>query len=248
MTLRADVAALTHTGAVRPANEDALAVGDWLAGADLDRPKQHTLAAPSAVVVADGMGGHAGGQLASREAARYLARRVSGAGTPEAVATALRDANGHLYDLVERGEGAPGMGTTACVLALRPDGVVLGNVGDSRIYRWRAGELTQLSVDDTPGPKLADGRTAARTTPVLTQSLGGQPEPVPVDAHAEADAPQAGDAYLLVTDGLTDLVGRDAIAARLRDQPGDAAVTALLDDALKEGGRDNVTIALVQLS
>ncbi|SDG06738.1 Serine/threonine protein phosphatase PrpC [Limimonas halophila] len=246
---RVTVHALTHTGGMRAHNEDSLAVGDWVAVNDLERPKtlHPQLPGPVTAIVADGMGGHASGDVASEGATRYLAKRMGQIARPDQAAQLLQEANRHLYEMMETGDGAPGMGTTVVALVLRPDEAILANVGDSRAYRWRAGELVQLSTDDTPGPKLADGRTAAHTSPMLTQSLGGQSGYVEVAAHADTDTPQAGDRYLLASDGLTDLVSPDTIGARLAGLDGAAAVEALFRDAMNEGGKDNISIVLVEV-
>jgi serine/threonine protein phosphatase PrpC len=136
---------------------------------------------------------------------------------------------------------------------LRQGAAVQFNIGDSRIYRMDPGAraLTQLSVDDTPGPKQDNGRTAVQTTPVVSQSLGGQPSFTAIEPHAEDDAPPvAGTCYLLCTDGLTDLldVGEiGEILARADGEEGDfRAVDRLFQAALDRGGKDNVTIALVR--
>lgn len=247
---RASVHALTHTGAMRAHNEDTLAVGDWVSVNDLERPKtlHPDLGGPVTAIVADGMGGHASGDVASEGATRYLAKRMGQITRPVQAAQLIQEANRHLYEMMETGEGAPGMGTTVVALVLRPDGAIVVNVGDSRAFRWRAGDLVQLSTDDTPGPKLADGRTAAHTSPMLTQSLGGQSGYLEVEAHADADVPRPGDRYLLASDGLTDLVGPETIAQRLGELDGAAAVETLFRDAMAASGKDNISILLVEVA
>lgn len=252
----ARVHALTHTGAVRQGNEDIVVVGDWIAANDLHRAKSFTFdlagpnAAPLFVAVADGMGGHLDGALAARAAARYLADRAATIVDPAAARAVVMEANHALYGMMARGEGAPGMGTTLVALVVDGARAVVVNVGDSRAYRWRAGQLVQLSTDDTPGAKLADGRTAEITTPILTQSLGGQTSFEPVEVHVEEEAASPDVCYLLCSDGLSDLVGRDTIAARLAGEEGNDAgvVEALFQDAMDAGGKDNVSIALVRLA
>ena len=256
------VHALTHAGALRPRNEDTVAVGDWIAVNDLRRPKTFyfELERPLVVVVADGMGGHAAGDVASCAAAAHIighGERMVGRVEARNI---VQDANRELYACMERGEGAPGMGTTLAGLVLRRDSVVVFNVGDSRAYRWQRGRLVQLSTDDTPGPKLANGRTAAHTSPMLTQSLGGHMHFEPVEAHVEMDAPAPDACYLLCSDGLTDLVESERIATRLQksedaDEDGDGgeagryagAVRHLFEDAMAAGGKDNISIVLVHL-
>jgi serine/threonine protein phosphatase PrpC len=254
--MHAVVHAVIHRGAVRPGNEDALAVGDWIAGNDVERPKrfEHDLTqGPLPVVVADGMGGHAAGDVASRCATETVRDAAPEVRTVEQAADLLARANRAVYDMMDSGEGAPGMGTTIAAVILRADSCMQLNVGDSRIYRMDpTGGLEQLSVDDTPGPKLDNGRTAAQTTPVVSQSLGGQPGFTPVEPHAEADTPVAESRYLLCSDGLSDLVEAGEISEILKRADGDEgdfrAVDRLFQAAMDRGGKDNITIALVRLT
>lgn len=242
---------LTHTGARRAGNEDAVAVDDWICANDISRPKVRRLerGTPHAVFVADGMGGHPGGDVASDTAVRYAARHAHGVADAAAGADLLTDVNRKLYSAMVNGDGPPGMGTTLAGAVLHPDTVILVNVGDSKIYRVAPEHgLVQLSVDDTPGPKLADGRTAAQTTAVLSQTLGGQIHETPVTPHADAETPVSGTRYLLCTDGLTDLVGPERLAALLAEKDDAEAVDAMFEAAMAEGGRDNITIALIRLA
>lgn len=263
------VYALTHAGAVRPRNEDTVAVGDWIAVNDLRRPKpfRFDLSRPVVAVVADGMGGHAAGDVASCSVAAHIIGRGEQVADRDQAKDVVQEANRELYASMQRGEGAPGMGTTLAGLVLRRDSVVVFNVGDSRAYRWRQKQLVQLSTDDTPGPKLDNGRTAANTTPIVTQSLGGHMHFEPVEAHVEVEAPAPGTCYLLCSDGLTDLVDSGRIAARLQEaedvdeksaetdarRHGDGscsyagAVQSLFEDAMAAGGKDNISIVLLRL-
>lgn len=249
MTENIEVHALTHPGALRPENEDTIAVGGWIAANALDKPKRFDWLAdnPLLAVVADGMGGHAGGALASRTAVQHLQSRAEEIGSAEAARRALVSANAALYDMMSGGDAPGGMGTTVALLALTPALAVAANVGDSKIYRFDRADLVQLSTDDTPGPKLPNGRTAQITTPMMTQSLGGQKQFTGIEPHAGEEAPAPGSQYLLCSDGLSDLVGPDAIQARLAAQDGGAAVEALFRDAMAAGGRDNISIVLLRL-
>ncbi|WP_027287412.1 PP2C family protein-serine/threonine phosphatase [Rhodovibrio salinarum] len=253
--MRAVVHAVVHRGAVRSGNEDTLAVGDWVAPDDIERPKRftHELTTPLPVIVADGMGGHAAGDVASRYVTETIlqgAADVQGAGD---AGNLLLHVNRRLYEAMAQGLGASGMGTTVAGVILREIGAVVFNVGDSRIYRMDPGAraLTQLSVDDTPGPKMANGRTAQQITPMVSQSLGGQPSYTAIEPHAEDDAPPVdGTCYLVCSDGLSDLLSAgeiEEILARADDDEGDfCAVDRLFQAALDRGGKDNVTIALVR--
>ena len=242
------VHALTHTGAVRSSNEDTVAVDDWIAANDLTRPKvfELNLDAPHGVFAADGMGGHPGGDVASHAVMRFAAARAPAVADVGTATDLLCDANAHLYDLMAVGEGPPGMGTTLAGLVVRRDGVVVLNVGDSKVYRFDPeGGLVQLSYDDTPGPRCRDGRTAAHTTPMLSQCLGGQSRKTPVTPHAGLWPPLSGARYLVCTDGLSDLVAPSRLAGILARHDDAPAVAAMFDDAMAQGGRDNITIALV---
>lgn len=247
MTTTVTVHALTHRGALRPANEDTIAVGDWICANELTRPKAFSfgLTDPVVAAVADGMGGHAAGEVASYTAARHVVEHAPAVATARQAERLLRDANDAIYNAMAAGEGAPGMGTTLVGLVARLDGVIVFNVGDSRAYRHDAESgLVQLSTDDTPGPKLEDGRTAAMTTPMVTQSLGGQTAFEAVTPHAEAEPLAAGRSYLLCSDGLTDLLDPDGIAARLDSGDPASAVEGLFQDAMAAGGKDNISIVL----
>jgi len=243
--------ALTHTGAVRPANEDAVAVGDWCAaGLDLARPARRAAALDEglALVVADGMGGHAGGELASQAAVAAIQAAAGRLQDAESARQILHDVNARLYGLMHSGEGVPGMGTTVAGLALWPDRAVVFNVGDSRVYGFDcAAGLVQLSTDDTPGPRSADGRVALTRTPLMTQALGGAPAFQAIVPHAEdLPPPVPGSCLLLCSDGLSDRVDAERIAGVLRRETGAAAVRALFDAAMAAGGDDNVSILLAE--
>ena len=158
---RVHATAFTHQGAVRAGNEDTIAVGDWIRSAPMAAPVvlEHTLAAPLICLVADGMGGQPAGEVASRSVAERLSRRAAEATDEAAVARLLHEANDALFARMNERPACYGMGATVAGVALAPSGVLAFNVGDSRVYRVEADGLVQLSTDDTPGPKLPDGRT-----------------------------------------------------------------------------------------
>jgi serine/threonine protein phosphatase PrpC len=138
------------------------------------------------------------------------------------------------------------MGTTVAGIAVGSGGVVVFNVGDSRVDRIGARGLVQLSTDDTPGPKLADGRTAAHTTALITQTLGGADVLNEVEPHVLEEPLEAGARYLICSDGLTDLLDLADIGAELEEDD-EASVSALFRAAMAKGGHDNVSIILVRL-
>jgi PPM family protein phosphatase len=243
--------AFTHQGAARARNEDTIAVADWIASESMAGPVvlEHTLAQPVVCLVADGMGGHAAGEVASRSVAEHLARRAAQATDEAAIAQLLLEANDELFALMDRRPAWYGMGTTVAGVAVAPSGIVAFNVGDSRVYRIEAGALVQLSTDDTPGPKLPDGRTAVYTSSIITQVLGGyRPDAreEPITPHVLSAPLRDGARYLICSDGLTDLLERGAIEALL-DGDDQASALALFEAAMAQGGDDNISLLLLRV-
>lgn len=251
-TLDLTATAFTHQGAVRPRNEDTVAVGDWVMSEPMDRPitLQRIVEAPTICLVADGMGGHAAGDVASRLVAESLTERAAEAAAPpsdgSALAGLLRDVDRELFALMRERPALYGMGTTVAGLHLAPAAIRVFNVGDSRVYRIDQAGLCQLSTDDTPGPKLADGRTAAWTMALLSQSLGGALAPDDLTPHVLDEPIEGPRRYLICSDGLTDLVGVEALAGHIGSSD-TGTVTALFQAAMAAGGDDNVSIVLVRV-
>jgi PPM family protein phosphatase len=245
---RLRVTALTHRGAVRPTNEDTIAVGDRVISEPMAAPASFELevTVPLICLVADGMGGHAAGEVASRVVAERLAAQASGAQGEAALAELLARANAELFELMRARPALGGMGTTVAGVVLGAAGSLVFNVGDSRVYRIEAGALEQLSTDDTPGPKLADGRTAALTSHLITQTLGGAYQASAIEPHLLALPPATRERYLICSDGLSDLVPRAALEAGLGADD-DASVRALFAAAMSAGGLDNVSIVMLDL-
>ncbi|HET9986016.1 MAG TPA: Stp1/IreP family PP2C-type Ser/Thr phosphatase [Longimicrobiales bacterium] len=239
-------AAATDRGRRRSSNEDAFVV----------RPELGFF------VVADGMGGHAAGEVASRMAAdtvteRFLAARpatLSAGDLEAALATATSAANRAIFERGEREPDKAGMGTTLTALALLPDDGAwrIAHVGDSRAYRLRGGELTQLTTDHTWVQQQVDlGRlrpAEARGHPfanIVTRALG-------IGATVEVDLEQGdarpGDVFLLCSDGLSGMVTDRGIARMLAaDLPPDAIVTRLVAAANRAGGDDNITAVVARI-
>jgi serine/threonine protein phosphatase PrpC len=240
--------AFTHVGAVRTRNEDTVAVDDWVMSQSMDQPMtlERTVLKPMVCLVADGLGGHAGGDVASRFVAECLAGRAAEAADGAALAGLLRAVDQALLARMRERPALHGMGTTVAGLHVAPSGVTAFNVGDSRVYRIEPSGLTQRSTDDTPGPKLADGRTAAYTTALLTQSLGGWHEPDGITPHVLPEPVEGESRYLICSDGLSDLLDPEAIAAHIGDDDA-ASVSALFEAAMAAGGDDNISIVLVRL-
>jgi PPM family protein phosphatase len=243
--------AFTHQGAVRAGNEDTIAVGDWIKRLPMAAPVvlEHEVAAPVICLVADGMGGHAAGDVASRTVAERLSRRAAEATDQAALIRLLHEANAELFALMDESPVWSGMGTTVAGVVVAPSGLIVFNVGDSRVYRIEPGHLVQLSTDDTPGPKLPDGRTAVHTTSMITQVLGGHGPIRPgeeVVPHVLTEPLADGARYLICSDGLTDMLAPPEIAA-LVGEDDEASAQALFEAAMARGGDDNVSLLLLRV-
>jgi PPM family protein phosphatase len=240
MATDARITAFTHRGRVRAGNEDTIVVGDWVSEPEMAEPRhfRHALSAPLVCAVADGMGGHRAGEVASREVARRLAGQGGRLTDADAAVAALHAIDAALYRAMQADRNLLGMGTTVVGLALAPR-LTWFNVGDSRLYRAGDGRhgLAQLSVDDTPpGPRSG----------IITQTLGGGWPPDPIEPHVGEAALLAPARYLLCSDGLTDMLDDAEIAACLK-RPDAEAVAQLFERAMRAGGIDNISIVLVSV-
>lgn len=235
-----EMGAASHVGQVRAVNEDSF------------------LARGSLALVADGMGGHACGDVASDLTVREfdaLAER------PELALTDIHDALQHANDAilhgVSRDQDKAGMGTTVTGLAVveyggQPHWLVF-NVGDSRVYRLTDSGPEQLTVDHSEVAELvAAGRITAedaKTHPlrnVITRSLGTDPAPTP---DVWIFPPRAGDVFVICSDGLTNEIDDEAIAQLTSQAPTSVeAANTLVDAALAAGGHDNITVIVVRLA
>ena len=241
--------AFTHQGALRADNEDTIALGSWVRSAPMTAPerfeRESAEGVPLIALVADGMGGHAAGEVASRVVAERLVEQAARAVDETALAVLLQDVNAELFELMRAQPTLQGMGTTVAGIVPLPEACLVFNVGDSRVYRLDTAGLELLSTDDTPGPKLADGRTAAIGSHLITQTLGGHYHEQIVP-HLLRDPPGGRQRYLICSDGLSDLVSRSEIEALLEDDPV-ASTMALFGAAMARGGRDNISLILLDL-
>ena len=237
------VTALSHPGAVRDQQEDSLVAGPWTLCATVTENPQtlaFPLGPPLVVAVADGLGGHPGGEVASALVVRQLALAGPSLDSEDSVRETLRACNRTVYAAAAGSPELTAMGTTVAGIALSAERLLAFNVGDSRVYAASGGGLRQLSADDRPsGQGLPAG--------VVTQTLGGHDEPADIDPHL-ATLPLAPDtSYLICTDGLTDAVPASVIEAVLGRHQDGRAVFELWKAAIEAGGPDNITMALVRL-
>ena len=240
-----DFCALTDPGRFRPNNEDACT---------FDRAAQ-------LAVLADGMGGYNAGEVASTMATllvkEELAHRLLDKGPQDnlgqlylAIEVSAALANRAIFQAARSNPLYAGMGTTLVVGVFQPTRLVLGHVGDSRCYRWRAQTLVQLTHDHSLVQEQVDAGlltpAQAATSPIrnlVTRAMGVEAA-VRIELHQHSVAP--GDLYLMCSDGLTDMLETPAIAGIL-DQGGSLQELAqqLVDAANAQGGRDNITVLLV---
>lgn len=229
-------AGITHRGAVRQLNEDAY----------LDRPDIGLWA------VADGMGGHAAGDFASRlvvQALEGAAQQKYLGQTITSLRNSLAEANRRLCGEAQQ-RGVAVIGCTVAALAAVPGHCVLLWAGDSRIYRLRKGNLQQLSRDHSYVQELVDrgllSPDSAETHPagnIVTRAVGAA---ATLEVDTQICEIQSGDYYLLCTDGLTKEVPENEIAELLGQSAVDELPRVLVDQACQRGGRDNVTAVVVK--
>jgi protein phosphatase len=228
-------AALTDDGRVRGHNEDAV----W------PEPGSGVTSEPLLVAVADGMGGHAGGEIASRTA---IDTAVGVGGT---AAIRIQAANLAVLDDANQQPRLAGMGTTLTLAVIEPNGTVdLGHVGDSRAYLLRDGGLAMVTTDHS---YVSEMMAAGRLTPeeavnhpyrsVVTRAIGLEPA-IEVDTF-ELQL-RVGDRLLICSDGLSVMLDDAAISLVLTKEADPAvAVRALIDAANRAGGDDNISVVIV---
>lgn len=239
-------AMLTNVGAVRTLNEDVVLYVT---------PPGNTGTAALALV-ADGMGGHAAGEVASALAAETIRRvffEIKGP-VPQVFASAFKAANQAILQWGEDHPECKGMGTTCTAVALQDDGAWLAHIGDSRAYLLRNNALSQLSSDQTLVAQLVrEGKLTeedARTSPVsnvILQALGANAAIEPV-IWGEPLPLLADDIVLLCTDGLSGLVSDDDIAKIIGRLPPNEACEALIAEAIAAGGHDNISVGVLRVT
>ncbi|MEX2179385.1 MAG: Stp1/IreP family PP2C-type Ser/Thr phosphatase [Gemmatimonadaceae bacterium] len=239
-------AAKTDVGMIRSGNEDNFAV---------DVPVNGTR---GIFIVADGMGGHAAGEVASEMAVQIVLReikdiaRVSDDGATSTLGESLRLANRAIHDRTITEVDKQGMGTTASVLVLSDARYLIGQVGDSRVYLLRDGALKQLTKDHSYVQEQVDlgNLTAeqARYHPysnVITRCVGASPE---VEPDLYTGESRSGDIFLVASDGLTGMVDDRRLAQLLMSRAEPARkVGALISEANGRGGLDNITCIVVHV-
>lgn len=226
----------THQGLVRPSNQDSLLVESGVYG------------------VADGMGGHNGGETASRVAVQVLKNALRGK-KPEsrALEIGMEAANRRIFDMASHDSTLSGMGTTVTLLWENGQEALLAHVGDSRAYLWRDDALAQITQDHSMVAELVRHHVItaemARSHPyrnVITRAVGVDPVVTP-DVLSHDLKPD--DLWLLCSDGLYNMVDDERMAEILRSSVSDEqAADRLLEAALEGGGTDNISFILARVT
>lgn len=240
------VSAVTHPGLVRERNEDCIALPGWIATSEEDRWSGTVAADGFWAVVADGMGGHEGGEIASRIAVETVARLLPGVRHEGRITPILEAANAAIYAAIADGTGRPEMGTTIVGAVFVESQVIVFNIGDSRAHLFEDRQQVWRSVDDTAEDGYPGRSRSGRRSHYLTACLGGQRMRHPLHPHVARLAFPEGSRLLLCTDGLTDMVRDSEIATVLRLEA-DALAEALLAAALAAGGEDNISVLTASL-
>jgi len=249
MGYRLKAACLCHTGRVRLNNEDNFYFdGELLPMVNAGTPEllciSRQIAEQVCFGVFDGMSGEKNGEQAAYIAAHIMKEQLNApaADPGRLLEYVCRSANDRICSTSAKNSGER-MGSTAAMLFFYEEDVWMCNIGDSRVYRMRNGELVQLSVDHTGLPIGARKRS-----PVLTQHLGILPREMLIEPYIVKEAFREGDRYLICSDGLTDMLADDQIASCIstyvctRD-----CVDSLVKKALENGGRDNITVIVCNI-
>ena len=244
------VASASDVGMRRATNQDNLCVS-------MASSMEHWQRKGHVFIVADGMGAHAAGELASKLAIDHIPHlytKYNDTSSPEAMKRAVQDANAEIHRRGQANEEFHNMGTTCSVLSILPQGAVCAHIGDSRVYRLTQNKIEQLTFDHSlvwemraAGQLTAEEERMGKVPKnVITRSLGPYAE-CKVDLEGPFPV-QVGDTFLLCSDGLTAVISDTEIGSILANMTPDEAVTVLVDLANLRGGPDNITIVVVKVT
>jgi serine/threonine protein phosphatase PrpC len=244
------VASLSDVGMRRATNQDNLSIS-LASSMDQWQRKGHVF------MVADGMGAHAAGELASKLAIDHIPHlyaKFNNSSAPEEMKKAVQGANGEIHRRGQANEEFYNMGTTCSVLTILPQGAVCAHIGDSRVYRLTQNRIEQLTFDHSlvwemrvAGQLTAEEEKMGKIPKnVITRSLGPYAE---CKVDLEGPFPiQVGDTFLLCSDGLTAVITDTEIGSILANMTPDEAVNVLVDLSNLRGGPDNITVVIVKIT
>lgn len=244
---RLSVSAATHKGYARSGNEDRFLVDHHIGGGDLDQLTVELTVGSNAVVlaIADGLGGHKAGEVASRYAVEQISavREEVDFGDDTSVSELLDSIDRGLHHQMLEAPALFGMGTTIVLAVVTARSLTFINVGDSRGYVIDESGLRQVTHDDVP----PSSSTAPRRNGAITQALGGLPPRMQVAPHIHRSSLPAGDwSVILCSDGVTDFLSSHEIASIGRSGTADAMT--LVHSALRAGGEDNISAIVARYS
>lgn len=242
------IVALTHSGKIREKNEDTIAVGHWICSASNGNPIRiiNPLNRPLSVLIADGMGGHNAGEIASHFVAEKLVELLADANDDVSIRHALQVVNRGLYEKMETSPSFQGMGSTVVGALLTPASGWIFHVGDSRAYQVRDGFLAQLTHDDTLSVARYGECDLLNKSGIISQALGGAKHYVEISPNVQAMRLSPGTTWLFCSDGLSDMLSLDDLEAAMQFDI-EMSVTKLLERALQAGGHDNISIIMLQI-
>jgi protein phosphatase len=236
---RFTVRAFTDVGLLRKRNEDAVLVAGWQCQSHDGSlvTMDFALEPPFVCAVADGMGGHVGGDLASRVALTVIAQVSPGWRSADDVSASLEVVNEQVR-AVGAGNDLGGLGTTVAGLCFLSDELLVFNVGDSRIYSITGGPVRQISIDDS----VFD--SAGRPTNVITQSLG---QPGPVRPHV-LSVPLLPGTYLLCSDGVSGMMSFDELTEAAAQPDLNGCAARIIETTRANGAEDNFSFLIVDVA
>lgn len=247
---------ICHTGKVRKMNEDACLFGGTFSGASTSSPLDASCFSRRWIIaVADGIGGHKAGAYASREVVESLSKCESDHISTTGIAKLLQDTNNRLHQSGVENPDLTGTGAAVVGMFSGEGGLFAFNVGDARLYRQEGGKYKQVTRDDSVEAMLiAEGLMRASegirpaTMHALTQSVGGSRDIVKIEPHFYPLPITKAGRFILCSDGLSDMVSHkeiEKIAVPLLSAS--SVVIELFKAAMEAGGRDNCTIAVVDV-
>src|SRR5687767_13553350 len=245
---------ICHTGKLRKMNEDASLFGTVFSGASASAPTAVTLDSQVWIIAAaDGIGGHKAGAYASREVVASLAACTDI--TPDGINRNLLETNRRLHEAGTQNPDLAGTGAAVVGMFATPDNLYAFNVGDARLYRQEGGRLKQMTEDDSveqmlvrEGLMKAHGGIRPASMHALTQSVGGSKEFHEIEPHFYLLPFTERARFILCTDGITDMLSaKDMERVVVPVLNPSAAAQALFHAAMEAGGRDNITVSVVDV-